>query len=169
MIGLYYTFNAFVPILTWYGVRRVDILAMSGNTFYKMAWYSMYALHFFVFTPMAFIWPMTYTGVATVVNFYDIANWYLGSVVAGIVYVYVALIWILAYFFYKDTSVITKRGVLNEMLLYILIEGFAWYTTVWEYSKAHEQFYYANRTSLRYQSRRPEAEIGPMPSLLVEF
>lgn len=67
VVGLYYTFNAFVPIIAWYGFRRVGVRAMSDNTFYKIAWYSMYALHFFIFTPMAFIWPMTYTGVTVVI------------------------------------------------------------------------------------------------------
>ena len=111
MVGLYYTFNAFVPILAWYGWRRVDILAMDGNTFYKIAWYSLYALHFIVFTPMAFIWPMTYSGIAVVVEFYDLANWYLGSVAAGVVYSYVSLMWIFAAFFYSDTDSLNSGGV----------------------------------------------------------
>lgn len=66
------------------------------------------------------------------------------------------------------------------MLLYILIEGFAWYTTVWEYSKAHEQFYYAHRRNVRRNSngdkKRPplpqDASIGQLENptlLLIEF
>ena len=111
MVGLYYTFNAFAPIIAWYGWRRVDILAMEKNIFYKVAWYSMYSLHFFVFTPMAFVWPMTYSGVSVVVDFYDLANWYLGSVVAGFVYVYVASMFALAALFYSDTSAQSSRGI----------------------------------------------------------
>ena len=148
VVGLYYTFNAFVPIIAWYGWRRPDILAMTNNTFYKVAWYSLYPLHFIVFTPMAFLWPMTYSGVSVVVNFYDLANWWLGSVVAGFVYIYIASMFALAALGYEETSAQSSRGIWQEMLLYLLIEGFAWYTSVWEYSKAHEQFYYANRTKL---------------------
>ena len=107
MIGLYYTFNAFFPIIIWYGWRRVNILAMDSNTFYKMAWYTMYPLHFFVFLPMALVWPMTYTGISAVVEVYDLANWYLGSITAGIVYVSVTFIWMLAAIFYSDTESIS--------------------------------------------------------------
>lgn len=153
VVGLYYTLNAFVPIIAWYGSRRVAILAMQENTFYKLAWYSMYALHFFAFTPMAFIWPMTYTGVSVVIEFYDLANWYLGSVVAAFIYIYVALMWLLAIAMYKPTSVITKRSMFQEMLLYMLIEAFAWYTSVWEYSKAHNQFYFANKNLVTPKSK----------------
>ena len=148
VVGLYYTFNAFVPIVAWYAWRRVGVRAMSENSFYKLAWYSMYSLHFFVFTPMAFLWPMTYSGVSVVVNFYDLANWWLGSVAASLVYVLVAIMWLIAAVTYTDDDAITQRGIVQEMALYLLIEGFAWYTSVWEYSKAHEQFYYANRTQL---------------------
>ena len=149
VVGLYYTFNAFVPIIAWYGSRRVGVRAMSNNTMYKIAWYSMYALHFFIFTPMAFIWPMTYTGVTVVIKFYDLANWYLGTLAAGFVYAYVSFMWLLAALLYSDTDEITNRGIWQEMLLYMLIEGFSWYTSVWEYSKAHDQFYFANRSRLR--------------------
>ena len=148
VVGLYYTLNASIPIIAWYGWRRPDILAMEENVFYKVAWYSLYPLHFIVFTPMAFLWPMTYSGVSVVVNFYDLANWWLGSVVAGFVYIFVASMFALAGLTYSETSSQTNRGIWQELVLYLLIEAFAWYTSVWEYSKAHEQFYYANRTEL---------------------
>lgn len=111
MVGLYYTFNAFVPIIAWYGWRRVDILAMDGNTFYKMAWYSLYPLHFFVFLPMALIWPMTYTGQSVVINFYDIAHVFLGTVAAGVTYIFVSLTWFLAAFFYSETDAVSKKEI----------------------------------------------------------
>ena len=145
MVGLYYTFNAFLPITVWYGERRVGVKAMEGNTLYELAWYTMYALHFFVFLPMAMIWPMTYTRATVVVEAYDLANLYLGTYAAGVVYIFVAFMWLLAVITFEDTTSITKRGVFYEFLLYVLIENFAWYVTVWEYSKAHEQFYFANR------------------------
>ena len=151
MVGLYYTFNAFVPIFAWYMFRRVDILAMTENTFYKLAWYSMYALHFFVFTPMALVWSMTYLNVAVVIYFYDLANWYLGTVAAGFVYGYVAIMWTLAALTYTETSTITNRGVWQEMFMYVLIEIFAWYTTVWEYPTAHNQYYFADKSRLKQQ------------------
>ena len=154
VVGLYYTLNASVPIMAWYGWRRVGVLGMDNNTFYKAAWYTLYPLHFFIFTPMAFLWPMTYTGVSVVVNFYDLANWYLGSVAAAFVYSFVAIMWLFAALFYEETDVITNRGIWQEMLLYLLIEAFAWYTSVWEYSKAHEQFYFANRSRLNQPAEK---------------
>ena len=99
-VGFYYTLNAFIPIIAWYGWRKTDILAMTNNSLYKFAWYTLYPLHWLVFTPMALLWPFTYIGSATIVEFYDLANWWLGSVTGGVVYALVALTWLLAALFY---------------------------------------------------------------------
>ena len=115
---------------------------------YKAAWYTLYPLHWLVFTPMAFLWPATYLGEAVIVDFYDIANFWLGTVIAGGVYIFTAFMFLLAALFYQETSVISRSAVFREAVLYIVVEAFAWYTTVYEYPKAHEQFYYANRVEL---------------------
>ena len=110
-IGLYYCFNAFLPIIAWYGWRKDAILGMSNNIMYKAAWYTLYPLHWFVFTPMAILWPFTYTGSSLVLEFYNLANLYLGSFVAVGVYALVAFMWLLATLFYKQSTVIVRRQV----------------------------------------------------------
>ena len=146
VVGIYYFFNAFLPLLAWYGWRRVPTRSMDNNSMYFAAWYTLFPLHWFVFVPMAILWPMTYLGEAVIVDFYDIANWWLGSVLAGGVYSFVAFMWFLAYLFYEESDVISRTAIFQEMILYIIVEAFAWYTTVYEYPKAHDWFYYANRT-----------------------
>ena len=111
---------------------------MDGNTMYKLAWYFTYATHFIVFTPMAFLWPFTYLGSPLIVEFYNLANYYLGTVVATGVYSLNIFMWILAVIFYDETTTMTRRSVWQEMLLYIMIEGFSWYTSVYEYPLAHD-------------------------------
>ena len=145
-VGLYYTFNAFFPIIAWYGWRKDDILAMTANKMYKAAWYTLYPLHWFIFTPMALIWPFTYVGSATIVDFYNVAQRVIGTYVSGVVYLTVLLMWILAAAFYSETTVVIPRMILQEMTLYFVLEGFAYYTSVFEYYKAHDWFYYANTT-----------------------
>lgn len=108
-VGLYYSLNAFLPIIAWYGWRKYDILDMSKNKFYKAAWYTLYPLHWFAFTPMAFLWPFTYAGSSIVLDFYDIATWHLGTRLAIIIYGTVSFMWLLAFLFYSETEVITRR------------------------------------------------------------
>ena len=150
-VGLYYTFNAFYPILAWYGWRKEDIRTMAVdngvNKWYMLAWYVMYGLHFIVFSPMAFLWPFTYLGSTLIVDFYDIANLYLGTVAATLVYLTVTTMFFISMLFYKDSTVITRRQIWLELALYVLVEAFAWYTTIWEYPKAHDQFYFGTRGS----------------------
>ena len=108
-VGLYYTFNAYLPIVSWYGWRKKDILAMSTNSLYKTSWYLLYASHFIVFTPMALLWPFTYSGSSVVVEFYDLANWYLGSVVAAGVYLSVASVFALSIMTYSEATEVSQR------------------------------------------------------------
>ena len=84
---------------------------MDGNTMYKLAWYFTYATHFIVFTPMAFLWPFTYLGSPLIVEFYNLANYYLGTVVATGVYSLNIFMWILAVIFYDETTTMTRRSV----------------------------------------------------------
>ena len=110
-IGIYYTFNAFMPIIAWYGWRKDDILNLAENKIYKLSWYMMYASHFFIFLPMAVLWPFTYFGSSVVVNFYNIANLYLGSYGAAGVYLMVSSFWLMALIFYSDNDVIDRRTI----------------------------------------------------------
>ena len=106
-VGLYYMLNAFFPILSWYLFRKDDILAMSNNGFYKATWYAFYPLHWFVFTPMAILWPLTYTGSAVVVDFYEIANFYLGTLLASGIYVFVFTMFVISYLAYSQSTTLT--------------------------------------------------------------
>lgn len=143
VLGVFYTMNAYMPILMWYLVRKDDILGMKNNDMYKFSWYTLYALHFFVFLPLALLWPFTYIGSSVIVDFYDVANWYVGTVGAFIVFITVTALWALSAILYESNTYISSSYIWQEMLLYLVIEVFAWYTTVWEYPKAHRQFYYA--------------------------
>ena len=145
-VGLYYWFNAFTPILAWYGWRKYAILDESTNPMYTAAWYTLYSLHWLVFTPMALLWPATYLGEGLVVDFYDIANFWLGSVVAAGIYASVVFLWLLAILLYEESPAITRSRMVQELIAYLLLEGFTWYTSVFEYPKAHNNFYYANRS-----------------------
>ena len=147
-VGLFYTFNAFFPIIAWYGWRKTDILAMENNFFYKMAWYTLYSLHWFIFTPMALIWPFTYIGSSTVVDFYNVAQRVIGTYVSAVVFGTVLIMWALSGIFYSETTVVIPRMIFQEMVLYFTLEGFAYYTSVFEFKKAHDWFYYANTVAV---------------------
>ena len=56
---------------------------------------------------MALLWPLTYTGSAVVVDFYEIANLYLGTLVAGGIYIFVFAMFMLSYVSYQDTTTLT--------------------------------------------------------------
>ena len=143
-VGFYYFVNAFLPILVWYIAKKDSILAIQeSNIFYVIAWYTMMSAHWVVFLPMALLWPLTYLGNQVVTDFYDLANWWLGSIVAGITYSTIAVAFTLSAIFYEDNTYTTRNGILSELTFYLLIEAFAWYTSVWEYPVAHYQFYYA--------------------------
>ena len=145
-IGLYYTFNAFMPILAWYGRRKYDILAMPNNIFYKLSWYLFFALHFFAFSPMAFLWPATYIGSGLILDFYDLANFYMGTVGAFAIYLFVGLLWLISMLFYGSNDVVSRLGMFEEMVMYFALEALAWTYTVKLYPVAHTNFYYANET-----------------------
>ena len=116
---------------------------MDDNIFYKLAWYTFIWGHWLVFLPMSFVWPLTYIGNSTVIDFYDMANWYFGTLLAVIVYAIVALMWTLAGIFYSTDAYISSQGIWIELLIYTLVEGFSWFVTVNEYHVAHFQYYYA--------------------------
>ena len=135
-VGLYYTMNAFMPIIAWYGWRREPIKSMTTNKLYSIAWYMLYASHFIVFLPMSILWPFTYLGSSVVVEFYDLANTMIGTIGGGSVILLVSLFWMMSVILYKDNKVISRRAMLQEMFLYILIEGFSWYVSIWEWPNA---------------------------------
>lgn len=137
-VGLYYAFNAYMPAMVWFTVREDDIMAMKENWFYKKAWQVLYMAHFLLFTPMALLWPLSYLGSSVIVNFYDLTNYWIGTVAGGVLYLSVATLFALAAFFYETDTAVSSGYIWQEMVLYIVLETFAWYVTVWEYPKAHE-------------------------------
>ena len=101
-VGAFYTLNAFLPIIAWFGWKKADIQALSGMFFYKLAWRTMITTHWIVFLPMALIWPMTYLGNEVILDFYTLANWYIGNVASGFVFSGVAIVWLMAWIFYTS-------------------------------------------------------------------
>uniref|UniRef100_A0A7S3I247 Uncharacterized protein n=1 Tax=Favella ehrenbergii TaxID=182087 RepID=A0A7S3I247_9SPIT len=144
-VGTFYTINAFLPVLVWHRYRKAEINAMTGNKMYKFAWQILYSLHFLAFLPMALLWPLTYLGSAVIVDFYDSANWYVGSLAAGVIFGNVTLAFFLAALTYSETTVVTGGFIWLEALLYAVLEASSWYVSIWEYPKAHRQFYYSLR------------------------
>ena len=147
-IGMYYTLNAFLPITFWYGKRRPPTLAMPNNFLYKLSWYVFFSLHFMAFMPMALLWPATYIGSDLILDFYDLANFYLGTIGALGIITIVSLMWMISILFYQTSDVITRGSIFQEMILYITVELLAWTYTVKLYPRAHTDFYYANETNL---------------------
>ena len=135
-IGLYYTMNTFAPIIAWYGWRRVPVRALTNNRIYQVSWYMLYASHFIIYLPMAVMWPFSYIGSSVIVEFYDIAQTWIATIGGGGVLLLVTLFWTISALAYKDNEIISKREMVQEIFLYILIEGFAWYVSVWEWPKA---------------------------------
>ena len=135
-VGTYYSLNAFLPYIFWLGWRRDDIAAI-GDGAYETAWNLLYRLHFFIFVPMALTWPFTYLGSSVIVDFYDQANWYVGTLAAGSLYSLVFLTLIISALSLKETTRVTKGFIWMEALLYLAIEGLSWYVSIWEYPKAH--------------------------------
>jgi len=135
-IGLYYILNALGPIIVWYGARRVVVLSLIGNRIYKVSWYLLYAMHFIIFFPLAVMWPFTYIGSSVIVEFYDIAHTWIAAVGGGGVLLLVTFLWTISALAYKDNDIISKREMVQELFLYILIEVFAWYVSIWEWPKA---------------------------------
>ena len=72
----------------------------------------LYATHFIVFLPMAFIWPFTYLGYTLIIDFYDIANIWVGTVGAGGVILLVSFFWILSAIFYEENEVVTRNTII---------------------------------------------------------
>ena len=83
------------------------------------------------------IWPFTYLGSSVIVDFYDQANWYVGTLAAGSLYGLVFLTFIISALSLKETTRVTKGFIWMEALLYLAIEGLSWYVSIWEYPKAH--------------------------------
>jgi len=142
LIGVFYALNGFVPMLVWFGGHKDTVLQMQGNKVYKAAWKALFVSHIVVYVPMAVIWPFTYIGSTTIVEFYDLANWYVGTLAAGAIFVTVTFMWMLAALSYEEqtsssSATISESYMWIETLLYIFMEAFGWYTTVWEYPKAH--------------------------------
>jgi hypothetical protein len=71
----------------------------------------MYASHFFIFLPMAILWPFTYFGSSVVVDFYNIANLFLGTYGTASVVLLVSSFWLSAVLFYSDNDLISKRAM----------------------------------------------------------
>merc|ERR1712187_44171 len=56
--------------------------------------------------------------------------------------------WLLAFIFYDeaDAAIITRREMWQELVIYVLVEALAWYTSVWEFPKAYSQFYFGEKS-----------------------
>jgi hypothetical protein len=61
---------------------------------------------------MAFIWPFTYLGYTLIIDFYDIANIWVGTVGAGGVILLVSFFWILSAIFYKKNEEVTRNTII---------------------------------------------------------
>ena len=110
---------------------------------------------------MALLWPFTYIGSSVIVDFYDVANWYVGTLAAGAVYATVASTFLLAALFYEENTAVSSGYIWLETILYVVIETLAWYTSVWEYPKAHRQFYYAYSIDLAEENEASEQQQSP--------
>ena len=132
---------------------------MENNKLYKGAWRVLWIAHTVIFAPMAVLWMFTYMGSSTIVNFYNEAMWYIGTVAAASIFTLISLLFMLSGIAYEESSLVSQGYIFLETFLYIFMELFAWYTTVWEYPKAHDQFYYANRIILEEESTKKKPEI----------
>ena len=89
--------NAYFPIMVWFAFKEDKVDSnKSINGWYRFAWYVLWTMHWTIFSPMAFLWPFTYFGSSVIVDFYDIANWYLGTLAASGLYATVACLFALA-------------------------------------------------------------------------
>ena len=93
--------------------------------------------HFLLLGPLACLWPLTYLGSSVIVDFYDLANFWVGTVAASAMYGTIASVLIMAAIFYTADKSISSGYIWQEMVLYLVVEAFAWYLSVWEYPKAH--------------------------------
>lgn len=173
-LGIYYTANAIVPISLWYGNRDTEIRSLTNNKMYKGAWYFMYVMHWAIFMPMMILWPLTYTRNAVLLDFYYTANWYLGTLGGTAVYALTALWFLIAAIAYQDTTVVLRWNIWLEVLAYLVIEGFAWYTTVYEYPKARDWYYKATTVTVADtpddgDEIKQSVKLAHHPFLVVDF
>ena len=108
--------NAYFPIMWWFTFKMDDVdTNKSINRMYRFAWYVMWTMHWTIFSPMAFLWPFTYIGSSVIVDFYDVANWYLGTLAASGLYATVACLFALAalnYTSYNNPAIeITRTSI----------------------------------------------------------
>ena len=104
-VGLFYTANAFWPITLWFGWIKKQIDSTTTNKTYRTAWIALVYSHLILFSPMALLWPFTYIGSGIVIEFWDLANWWLGTLAASSIFLTVGTIWLVAASMYEDTSV----------------------------------------------------------------
>ena len=142
-VGLYYLANAFWPITIWFVWVKNEFNKTTTNSAYKAAWLALVYGHLIVFSPMALLWPFTYIGSGVVVEFWDLSNWWLGTLTASAIFLVISIMWIIAATQYETTSVFNKRAMWLELIIYVLVEALSWYATIYNYPIAHNWFYYA--------------------------
>lgn len=145
-VGLFHTANGFWPLVAWYGWVKKELEAEGDNlTTYRLAWRVLVWSHLVVFSPVALLWPFTYMGSSVVVEFYDLLNWWIGTLSLSAIVVLVAIFWIIAAAAYKTNATVSKRAIWLELAVYLLLESFGWYAAVFNYPMAHNWYYYSDR------------------------
>ena len=98
MIGLYYIFEGWIPLLVYYTYKKnaFETGATITNGWYKAAWYTMTYGQWIIFLLPAFMWPFSYIRNPTIVVFYALISQWVSGFIAFILYFVVIIEMIVA-------------------------------------------------------------------------
>ena len=129
IIGVIWVALTYVPIMTWYLWRRPGIREMmlqDINKDYYNAFNFMWKSHYFVFQLPAIVFPLTFLGSQTVNHFYMLLNYWVGTVLGGIIALISTLLWIVALIRYTPYGDLQKQHIVAEIFAYIFLTFGLW-------------------------------------------
>ena len=128
IIGIIWVALTYVPIITWYTWRRPGIREMMDiNPAYYTAFNFMWKSHYFVFQLPALVFPLTFVAKSLTVNhFYILINYWIGTVLGGIIASVSTLLWIIALIRYTPYGDLDEQHIVAEIFAYIFLTFGLW-------------------------------------------
>ena len=127
LLGAIWWGLSYAPIMTWYLWRRPGIRAeMDVNPWYHRAWNVMWMSHYFVFQLPAIIAPLTYFGSQSINDMYIFINYWVGTMMGGVVAAYTTLMFNIALATFTEVDGLKKQHVVAEIASYIFLTFGLW-------------------------------------------
>ena len=137
MIGLYYLFQTWIPLVVYYTYKKnaFESGATVTNGWYMGAWYTMVYGQFLIFLVPSFIWPFSYIRNPTILGFYAMLSQWLPGFIAFMLDLAIIVQFAIA------AATLNDEFIWIEMAFFIVLQVSAFFFTLNKMPLAYNLFY----------------------------